>query len=170
MTTIHTELQLSAIRSMFPHSMQEVVNDRLDHLVIEPAGRYNPIGVREYFGTDVDPDDRRASLRIEEVGMGPRLGRCYELSLVALPRAPIGTMLVHGSIHGPDEDNIRIGHGWLELPNDTLWEPARALLYDKEQWYVTHRARPERHYSRTAASALMVRSGHYGRWHESRYP
>jgi hypothetical protein len=103
-----------------------------------------------------------------------RRGRCYELAgftflfgeMVGVKRA----MLVHGSMHGPTADSVRIGHAWIEFGDRLVWEPVRGLIRDRAEWEAHARPIPERSYAETTARRLAAQSGHWGRWHESRYP
>jgi hypothetical protein len=107
--------------------------------------------------------------------MEERLGRCYELATWALlmqsdrhevdEQLPKGTVLVHGSIHGPLFDMQRIGHAWLELPDNWVWEPVSRKIWNADAW--TNFARPivERRYSRLQTFDQVIRSGHSGPWH-----
>lgn len=139
---------------------------KVDVEILDKDG--SPPGIRDYCGTDL-------------VGGEPanvfedRLTRCNELTNYALlfGSAPDGTRLVHGSIHGRYEGNERIQHSWLIVRTDMgqlVWEPITHLWYDKEAWYEYARAWEEREYAKRQAEILTAQSGHYGPWHESRYP
>lgn len=104
-----------------------------------------------------------------------RSGRCYELAAFTqcLGLAPSGSLLVHGSIFHPEfSSRGRIGHAWLLLPggDGLMWEPIEGLVASKDAWYKYANAWEERTYSEAVTRRMIVDHGHYGRWHESRYP
>lgn len=132
----------------------------------EWSGVTDIIGVRDYFGTEhVDGDSREFDQRIS---------RCYELALhgFALGWPPEG-MLVHGSIHGPAEDNIRIAHAWLRVRSgsgvDLVWEPITRLVHLRQEWEKAARAREEYAYDKRTASMFLTQHGHSGPWQTMRY-
>lgn len=100
-----------------------------------------------------------------------RRNRCYELAgyAVAYGAAPEGSLLVHGSWTGPVPKE-RIGHAWLLLPGGLVWEPIRARIYDRTEFYEWTKAWDERTYALPVVRRLLNHYGHFGRWHESRYP
>lgn len=101
-----------------------------------------------------------------------RRRRCYELAgyAVLFGSAPPSSLLVHGSWHGPGAAE-RIGHAWVLLPpRGLVWEPIRARLYDRDDFYSWTSAWDERTYAVSVARSMVATRGHFGRWHESRYP
>jgi hypothetical protein len=107
----------------------------------------------------------------EEVEGDPsRKGRCYELSCYALVfgTAPPNSILVHGSIHGPDDDMERIAHAWLELPNGKVWEPYTHSVY--VNWLTFAEPREERRYTRYQAIRMVRQTGTWGAWHDVTWP
>lgn len=102
-----------------------------------------------------------------------RRGRCYELAGWAVlfgGTAPPNTLLVHGSWTGPIPKE-RIGHAWLLLPGGAqVWEPIRARLYDRDEFYAWTKAWDEVSYSVAHARRMVTAHEHFGRWHTSRYP
>jgi hypothetical protein len=129
-------------------------------VVLAPADGEVPASMREWFGTRaVDGDEDRH-------------GRCYELSAVAMvsPLLPKGSTLVHGSIHGPDEDHERIAHAWVKVRPDLVWEPFTGMLYDRVEWYLWASARDEVEYSRADVLRLCRLADHTGPWRDTRYP
>lgn len=115
-----------------------------------------------FFGTE-DIDGERALTPNE------RGGRCYELSAYAVVfgTAPEGSVLVHGSIHGPEAGMQRIGHAWIELPDGTVWEPLYHEIH--RDWATYADAREERRYTRRAAMRKIARTGTWGAWHKPTY-
>ncbi len=104
-----------------------------------------------------------------------RKSRCYELAGFAIAFTELAELgnrarLVHGSMHGPREDQVRIGHAWVEIGRDLIWEPVMCLIRDRAEWVEHARPRDERTYSLTDARRLIATTQHFGRWHESRYP
>lgn len=125
------------------------------------------LGVRDYFGTErVDGDSRKFDQRIT---------RCYELALHALVLGdfPSTGYLVHGSIHGPFEDNVRIGHAWLRVRLasgiNLVWEPTTRLVHLQDEWEKAARAQEQYAYDMPTARRLMLAHDHYGPWAELRY-
>lgn len=57
-----------------------------------------------------------------------RLGRCYELPGQIVLHNP-DTSLVHGSIQGLG--NPRLAHAWVDLPDDSVWEPATNQVWSR---------------------------------------
>lgn len=110
----------------------------------------------EWFGTD-----DHAGTDYEE-----RLGRCYELSGLAavMGDVPEGTMLVHGTIQGPWPGAPLIGHGWLELPDGTSWEPISGERTSTRLFNAQYRATVEHRYTPQEAREKMIETGHYGQW------
>lgn len=103
-----------------------------------------------------------------------RISRCYELAgrAVVMGSAPAGAMLVHGSWHGPGAPR-RIGHAWVEWESEVgprVWEPITGRIYETEAFYAWTAAEIEVAYTKAEASREMVKSGHFGRWHESPHP
>lgn len=103
-----------------------------------------------------------------------RRHRCYELAGFAFLFGDLAgakrALLVHGTMHGPYEGNQRIGHAWIEFGDRLVWEPVRGLIRDRAEWEAHARPRAERSYAESTARRAVLQSGHYGRWHESRYP
>lgn len=126
------------------------------------------LGVLEYFGTENANDE-------PSVEYDQRAQRCYELAGYALAfgSAPRGATVIHGSWHGP-RAAARIGHAWLKFRSEDgqllVWEPITAAVYDGTEFYKATRARDEREYAETVVRQMLHGHGHYGRWHESRYP
>lgn len=101
-----------------------------------------------------------------------RRNRCYELAgyAVVFGSAPPGSLLVHGSWTGPVPKE-RIGHAWVVMPaRGLVWEPIRARLYDRDDFYDWTKAWDERTYALPVVQRLIAAHGNFGRWHESRYP
>lgn len=155
---------------------EELVILSLDYLDIDPVkvdrlgyaldfgDEGAPPGVRAYFGTDTVEGEPAFTF-------SQRKGRCYEMTALALVTNdfPDGTRLVHGTIHGPEDDMVRMGHSWLLLGSELVWEPARAMIHPRDDWYAFARATEEQVYDLYEARKQMVLTGHYGRWHKSEY-
>lgn len=128
-----------------------------------------PVNTIDHLGTENAGD--RVSLTFDQ-----RRGRCYELAGYALAfgTAPYGTLLVHGSWTGPVPKE-RIGHAWLILPPDSdhpaprVWEPIRYRVYDRDEFYEWTKAWDEATYALPVLRRHIATSGHFGRWHQSRY-
>lgn len=176
------QMTLGDLLQRLPSSLHNVVADMLmrgEPMVVTPADELIPLHVRRYLGTDlIEGENLEWGVKNSE-GRPVRLGRCYELSWCALTNAalhellPSTTALIHGTIHGPEQENVRMGHGWLEIPTPNgkvVWEPFTAGLYDCDEWTRAVRARHERSYTTEQALVLSLQTGNTGRWHESRYP
>lgn len=100
------------------------------------------------------------------VGTDMRSGRCYELAGQANRHEPASS-LVHGTLHGPDEDNILMGHAWVILPNGHCWEPLTMKAGPRELFDAAMNPVYERIYSRTDAQRNLDESGVWGAWHDS---
>lgn len=100
-----------------------------------------------------------------------RIGRCYELAghAVLSRSVPEGTMLVHGSWHGPYATR-RIGHAWLVLPDGNIWEPITMEVFTPDDFFAWTNAIAEVEYDWTEAAYNAVEFESYGRWHESEFP
>ena len=126
---------------------------------------YEPEHGVDFLGTE------NAS-QIPSILFEQRRQRCYELAgyAVAFGTAPAGSLLVHGSWTGPVPKE-RIGHAWVLLPDGCVWEPIRARIYaDRAEFYDWTKAWDERTYALSVVRRNLASSGHFGRWHESRYP
>lgn len=119
--------------------------------------------------------------------LGHRLGRCYELAAQAFsgwemfeqhnsaltrlpdgsmtPRLPAPKTLVHGTWQGPEP--VRIGHAWVVLEDGRIWEPITALICDPVLFHAYSRDEAAWAYDATAVRVNLLKSGHYGPWHES---
>lgn len=130
-------------------------------------GRTSVVVGVSLLGT-AEPKDEPPARTFQE-----RLKRCYELAGYALlfGDVPEGTLLVHGTIHGPKEDQQRIGHAWLRLPDGTIWEPITGDIHASWiTWRDFANAKVERTYTEGEARRLVLMDGTWGRWHDSRYP
>lgn len=125
----------------------------------------NVLGLRDYFGTE--------AVDGASIEFGQRLSRCYELAAHGFVAWPDNGMLVHGSIHGPDEDHVRIAHAWLRVRTssgiDLVWEPITHLVHLKEEWERAARAREEYAYDKVTAAYFLKKQDHSGPWQKMRY-
>jgi hypothetical protein len=101
-----------------------------------------------------------------------RSGRCYELSAWAILKGDLDDgILVHGSMRCENGESARMGHGWVLINNGTeVWEPILGACYAREDWYRWAQAEDEATYDAEQLRIMMLRHGHYGRWHESEWP
>ena len=122
-----------------------------------------PAGEEDLLGTEEANDE--SAWEFDE-----RLGRCYELTAyaIAFGDAPEGSTLVHGSWHGVAAPR-RIGHAWVRC-GGRVWEPIKARWYDEAEFLHWTAARVEKEYDEVEVRVMLMRHGHYGRWHQSRYP
>jgi hypothetical protein len=123
------------------------------------------IGIRDYFGTEhVDGDSREFDQRIS---------RCYELACHGLVAMPDSAMLVHGSIHGPEESMVRIAHAWCRMRTrsgvDLVWEPITRLVHLRAEWEKAARAREEYAFDKVTAAYHLRTHDHTGPWMQMRY-
>jgi hypothetical protein len=146
---------LNARDVLHPSMLGYVVERRLRAVRLAAAHGDTPASIQDFLGTEG----------------GDRSGRCFELSALALLQAPEGSLLVHGSIHGPDEDHERIAHAWVRIRRHGLvWEPLHAAVWVEDEFVRWSRAREEREYSLTTMLQLSKAHDHTGPWHEPRYP
>ena len=120
---------------------------------------------KRWFGTDHMMGEE-PSTRYEE-----RKGRCYELAgyAVVFGTAPAGSILVHGTMHGPYEDNERSGHAWVVLPGGRVWEPTLAEIHATVgDWVGYAAAIAERRYTEREARKLIMATGNWGCWHDTK--
>lgn len=136
----------------------------MDEITLIQFAGGGPVGVPAYLGTEEANDE--PSRTFEE-----RLKRCFELATYAVAFGEAGTQsrLVHGSWHGP-KGVERIRHAWVELPNGLIWEPIHAAIFEADALRQFAKMWDERTYDHPTTRRLLQASGHYGPWHESRYP
>jgi hypothetical protein len=81
-------------------------------------------------------------------------------------RAPLaGVRLIHGTVVGPGEPG-RMGHAWVELPDDVVFDGVAQGFYTRESYYRVMAAKPLVSFSWTAAQRQRRQQGHYGPWHQ----
>lgn len=111
----------------------------------------------EFYGTEeVGGESARTS---EE-----RAGRCYSLAgyALAMGTAPDDAILVHGSIEG--FGNPRIGHAWLQIAEDTIWEPMQARLWPMLAWSAIASPVVDEAYTQDEVRRMIEFSGTWGPW------
>lgn len=115
--------------------------------------------VKEYYGTEEYEGKR--TVTDEE-----RSGLCYVLAGYALSagRTPAGAIMVHGTISG--FGNPRIGHAWLMIEEDLVWEPMQARLWPALIWNAVANPEVGAEYDRAEAAEAMLEHGTWGPWHE----
>ena len=123
-----------------------------------------PVVQQTYFGT------QRASGEPSST-YDDRRTRCFELATYAVVfgSVPEGSLLVHGSWHGPGASE-RIAHAWVELPGGFVWEPITCCVYEKASFEHWTACWPEMTYTKAQAQQMVHQSGTYGSWHGSKYP
>jgi len=144
---------------------QVIGKRQVQYCMGDPDHGPEPDSIHDYLGSENANGE-------PSVGMDQRLKRCYELAgwtIMMNPSLPAGTMLVHGSWHGPEAPE-RIGHAWLKIPGDLVWEPIRGLVFLEHEFYRWTRAWDEREYNRRMSARMIFDHHDFGRWHESRYP
>lgn len=118
-----------------------------------------------WLGTEAMPDLDPAALPAQ------RSHRCYELAAAAVCLGTAGSdsILIHGTICGPEPTAVRIGHAWVLLGNGTVWEPYLGDVFANEaSWNAYAQALPEQKYGRMAALRLTLVEEHWGPWHETK--
>lgn len=115
----------------------------------------------EYFGT-------LTVGKVPAETLEQRLTRCYELAgyAIALGTVPEGTVLVHGTMHARSRNAQRIGHAWLELPDETVWEPILREIWWADIWEVFARPASQRRYTRDQTRSAIIRWQHWGPWED----
>lgn len=109
----------------------------------------------------------------DERDWAPRLnhrrpGECYEQAARFLcfdsqfgpTPIPEGTTMVHGVLKATG-----IGHAWVELPGNVVFDGTVQRYFDKGDYYRTLDAREERRYTPEQARKMMVKYRHFGAWH-----
>jgi hypothetical protein len=127
--------------------------------------RVGIIAGRTDLNTSMEWDPEEIAVTHEQ-----RSGRCYELCAIAVAFGTAGpdSVLVHGTIHGPDDDMERIGHAWVLLGNGMVWEPLTMNLYISEaNWTEFAAAIPERKYGPGRVRRLLKETDNFGPWHET---
>lgn len=115
--------------------------------------------VTAYFGTMCVGDEPAETLE-------QRLTRCYQLAgyALALGTVPHDATLVHGTIHARVPDAERIGHAWLELFDEMVWEPVSRVLWAADAWQRFTRAVVDRRYDQRETRIAVLRHEHWGPW------
>lgn len=115
--------------------------------------------------------------------LNPRLGRCYELAAKAFNGwdeitartgtdkeghrgfgLPAPTRLVHGTWRGKEPQ--RIGHAWVILEDDRIWEPITGLICEARLFFAYTRGVSVRGYRPAEVRVNMLTAGHFGPWHK----
>lgn len=137
----------------------------LRNIRLIPGTDLIPLGVHTFLGTDRANGEPSTTF-------AERSGRCFELACWAVVAgwAPESSRLIHGSIHGRDDDMIRIAHAWVVLPGGLIWEPTNALIHDAGEFMTTARAWDEVSYTPKQAGQAVLRQDNFGPWHDARYP
>lgn len=94
-----------------------------------------------------------------------RLGKCYEIAAYALTlgSAPVGSTLVHGSVHHIYVER-RINHAWLVLPSNMIWEPISCIFWVPTAWTRIARAITHNTYTSNDVHELVIEHMHWGPW------
>lgn len=97
-----------------------------------------------------------------------RLTRCYQLAgyALSLGTAPDDAQLVHGTMHAQLPGTERIEHAWLELPNETVWEPVSRRLWLSDTWEVFARPIVQRRYTQHQVRLAVLQWHHWGPWED----
>lgn len=111
----------------------------------------------EFYGTE---EVAGASRRTE----AERAGRCYELAGYALllGTAPAEAILVHGSIEGFGQP--RIGHAWLQVAEDGIWEPMQGKLWHPLIWAAIAHPVVEVAYTKRELAEMVSETENWGPW------
>lgn len=132
-----------------------------------------------HYGTDVlggvcfDCGGSGRNTRLGMAGVDPnahvmfedRLGRCYELAGQYVMSNP-GSVLIHGSIQG--YGNPRIGHAWVIDADGEVFDGTMGTHFEDEMEYEEYaNAEGVVSYTHDRMRVEMVRTGHWGPWHDS---
>ena len=69
--------------------------------------------------------------------------------------------LIHGTVLS---DGRRIGHAWVELPSDYIWEPQTERYYTPGAFAVAASPEEESRYTVTEAAIMAARTNNLGPW------
>lgn len=89
--------------------------------------------------------------------MSKRQGDCYRLAGLRILDEH-SWRLVHGIASG-------VQHAWLER-DGRVWEPVHDTELDVAEFASKYRAMKERDYDAIEAAKNIVRTGHWGPWHD----
>lgn len=87
-------------------------------------------------------------------------GTCYEDAWRYVIREEEGE-LVHGTVLS---EGRRIGHAWVELLSDYIWEPETGKYFTPDGFQVAASPVVEHKYSVEEAAIMAAKSGHHGPW------
>jgi hypothetical protein len=97
-----------------------------------------------------------------------RLGRCYELAAKLVAYQPdaqrFGWLLVHGTIHGPKVYHEPLGHAWIDIGNDRIWEVVLDETYEFDEFFDRYRAQQHGAYTVQEVRTELLVTKHYGPW------
>jgi hypothetical protein len=73
-----------------------------------------------------------------------------------------GLKLVHGVVS--NNEGLRIGHAWVLVPGNKVFDGTQSQFYDKDSYYKAGKAVEEHVYTWPQAKKWLATSHHYGPW------
>jgi hypothetical protein len=145
-----------------PVAVEEETAAAIAELLKRPDSRAVGYGWTAYHRArqvDVPAELRRRVV----VGAG-KPNRCYQLAaLYVLGHADQPVTLAHGFVV---EEGLPWSHGWVELPDDALYDPTTGRFFDRASFYEVLQATPLATYTAAEAVARMQATGTVGPWEE----
>lgn len=83
----------------------------------------------------------------------------YIFSLNAIPTTDCVRL-----VHGHYGDMVHMGHAWVELPGNIVFDGVVKRFYDKAGYYKVMDVSKDEEYSPKEAAELMLRYKHWGPW------
>lgn len=93
------------------------------------------------------------------------VGDCYQQAYYyATDHAPSGSALIHGHIREGRATGKHIGHAWVELPGDIVFDGVLQKFYRKDGYYKAREAKPTLTFPKEEAMFVMIQHRHFGPW------
>jgi len=91
------------------------------------------------------------------------VGDCFtQAYYYAVDHAPAGSVLIHGQIREGGPTARHIGHVWVELPGDIVFDGVLQKFYRKDAYYAARDAKPTFTFPKENAIFEMVKYHHFG--------
>jgi hypothetical protein len=93
------------------------------------------------------------------------VGDCYtQAYYYATDHAPDGSILIHGHIREGRPSSKHIGHAWVELPCDIVFDGVLQKFYHKDGYYEARNAKRTLAFPKKEAIFVMIKYRHFGPW------
>ena len=129
-----------------------------------------------------EPENRMDRIPLAAVPKEWRIPRrkywnlCYHRAVKYLIKKkeylPAATRLIHRRIHTPAGKKngrtafLAIGHAWVELPGDIVFDPVTSEFYEKAAYYQERQAVSEAAYGKVETAKQISANRHSGPWHD----